>query len=483
MKSSKELRETLQRWAGQLGFPANEKTLYVLPLPGLLCGAVVQHQKFLVHEAVELQNMTQPASIAQALHQLAEKGMGQKSLVLLVNQPSCRFLPKKFPDMTEEELEETFYWEEDRIFHADDPMALGHRVLSHSPEGYETILAAWPRKEMEIWQEGAALAGRKLEEAYPVLDISLGKGPFFALYAKKDSGTLLFRKQKEIWTKRVTLAEEGAFFMHSMMEQQKETDLPCFVIPMADCKEEKWLAWKVWLDGEMQQVNEGLEIEETEDTWEEEPVEEEPTEENYRLHWADGQGGLSTESLWDGITPLFIYGESCQVRLPLFHERETPIFSPENRTLRLAQGALLLAFLFCIFSVGRYVDYAWQQNALQKEAESWRPIKEQWMAQKQEEKREEDLLNFLKQLEQEDPHWEQKLVLLSDSMPQGVVLSQIKTEGKRVQILGTAQSAAALHSLEQQLKLHWGGDLRVAKRRNNPVTKLVEFTLEWKAGS
>lgn len=476
MKSFEELKGTIEKLAKRIGFPMDETKLYILSLPGWLCGVQMDHQKFLIREAVELADETDSASIAAALSALAEKGLTRKKVTLLVNAPSCRLLPKKFPDMTEEELEESLYWEEDRIFYTDEPMALGHRVLSHSPEGYETLLAAWPRKELEPWLVGAKQAGRLLEAACPVLDISLEENAFFALYAKKDSAILSFHQGDHIFTKRMTLSEEnGSFFMASMMEQYQENQVPCYVIPMADCTEEIWETWQQWMTWEMQKVNAG-DVEALDD------IEEmEGATEAGKVYWADSYGMVGEKSFWNPLMPLFIHGETCRMQLPLSHERAVPFFSKENQTLRLLQGLALAGVLFFLFAAGRYGWYVIEDRNVQKEAIAWQPVKEKWIAQKQEEKQEQELLDFLKQLEKEDSHWEQKLVLLADGMPQGVVLSEIKTEGKKVQILGTAVSSAALRSFENQLKMTWGGELRLAKRKHNSVTKLVEFRLEWKA--
>ena len=34
-------------------------------------------------------------------------------------------------------MEETMYWEEDRIFRTEEPMALGWEITSHTPLGWE----------------------------------------------------------------------------------------------------------------------------------------------------------------------------------------------------------------------------------------------------------------------------------------------------------------------------------------------------------
>ena len=474
MQSFEEMKETIRKLAKRIGFPMDETKLYILPLPGLLCGAEMDHQKFLIREAVELTDDKDGLSIAAALSALAAKGLTKKKVTLLVNAPSCRLVTKKFPDMTEEELEESLYWEEDRIFYTDEPRALGHRVLSHSPEGYETLLAAWPRKELEPWLAGAKQAGRILEAACPVMDISLKETAFFALYAKKDSAILSFHKGEQVFTKKMTLDEEnGAFFMQSMMAQHQEDRVPCYVIPMADCTAEQWENWQQWMNWEMQKVNVG-EVEAVDDI--------EETGEG-RLYWAEAYGDGRQQSLWNRIMPLFMRGDTCQIYFPLSHERTIPFFSKENQTLRLLQGLLVVAILFFAGAAIRYGWYGAEEMKLRKEALAWQPVKEQWLAQKQEAKKEQELLDFLKQLEKEAPHWEQKLVLLADGLPQGVVLSEIKTEGGKVQITGTAVSSSALRSFENQLKMAWGGDLRLAKRKNNSVTKLVEFRVEWKTNS
>ena len=46
--------------------------------------------------------------------------------------------------MTEEELSETLYWEEDRLF-GNTPIESSYRILSQNAEGYEVIVSAIPR--------------------------------------------------------------------------------------------------------------------------------------------------------------------------------------------------------------------------------------------------------------------------------------------------------------------------------------------------
>lgn len=78
---------------------------------------------------------------------------------------------------------------------------------------------------------------------------------------------------------------------------------------------------------------------------------------------------------------------------------------------------------------------------------------------------EEALLAMLKEEEAKDPHWEQRLVLLADGMPQGVVLSEISAEGEDVLLKGTSQKASDLSNFAGHLTRAWGGLTELKSRK------------------
>lgn len=450
-----------QALAAKWGLPGqrHRKTLYLLPLAGNLLGAEVEDFKFMSYHMVPWEDNGTPEAIAVALQQLEEKGMRQKRRVLLVNQPTCRMVRKRFPDMTEEELKESMYWEEDRLFYTGEAMALGYRVLSHSPEGYDTLLFAWPRPEMEIWTEAARLCKKPWSAVCPVMDIQVSDTPYFALYGGKEKGTLLFRNGQEIRSRRVSLKEESAFFLQTMMEQQEVEEAKVFLFSLSDCDRETLENWQAWLEESVSQL----------------------TEEGKELHLAVPMVGMEENPFWSLCQPVLLRGDTGRALFPQEHELALPFFCQENRTLRLVQGAALAAGLFLAYTGGRTISLTVQQKEVEAESVVLQPEREQMRAVQQERSRIEEKLNHLKMIEKQDPHWEQKLVQLAEAVPQGVVLSEIKAERGKVQIMGTATSATAVPSFEKRLRMEWGGEVRLVKRKNSMRTGLLEFTVEWKS--
>lgn len=120
--------------------------------------------------------MTENA-VAAAFRALAEQGMKRKEILLLVNFPDLRLENRKYPAMTEEEMVETMYWEEDRLFRTEEPMAPGWEVTSHSPLGWEVHVEAVKKETLSLWEKGAALAGCHVGKALPVTAVPFPKNP------------------------------------------------------------------------------------------------------------------------------------------------------------------------------------------------------------------------------------------------------------------------------------------------------------------
>ena len=107
------------------------------------------------------------ASLAEALCRAEKDGFRHRKLLWLMNEPDLRCVCRKFPNMTEPELEETIQWEEDRLF-GSEPVQSGYHILSYTPEGYEVLVSAI-RKET-----GDRLAAAA-EKAGPVSDTGGGQ--------------------------------------------------------------------------------------------------------------------------------------------------------------------------------------------------------------------------------------------------------------------------------------------------------------------
>ena len=90
------------------------------------------------------------ASLAEALCRAEKDGFRHRKLLWLMNEPDLRCVCRKFPNMTEPELEETIQWEEDRLF-GSEPVQSGYHILSYTPEGYEVLVSAIRKETATGW--------------------------------------------------------------------------------------------------------------------------------------------------------------------------------------------------------------------------------------------------------------------------------------------------------------------------------------------
>ena len=159
---------------------------------------------------------------------------------------------------------------------------------------------------------------------------------------------------------------------------------------------------------------------------------------------------------------------------------ERPFLTEENRKLRIAQGACALGAAFFLFSCASFLSAYREDKAQLAENEALSPLKVKRAEMKRATEEEEALLAMLKEEEAKDPHWEQRLVLLADGMPQGVVLSEISAEGEDVLLKGTSQKTSDLSNFTSHLTRAWGGLTELKSRKKNARTGLFEFTVRWK---
>ena len=198
----------------------------VFPLAGKLCAVETVEGKRLGQWQADYDGDT--PNLKECFLSLKAAGLRGKKLWLLVNADSLRWSRKRYPQMTEEEFAESMEWEADRVFHTEEAIAMGHRVLSHDEEGWEALLHALPRVDLGAWEMGAHEAGLTITRAFPVTDIPLQEGPHFILYMRRRSAMLLFRSG-DLWESRILhLADEGkaSLFMGRQLDLYGMSYLP-----------------------------------------------------------------------------------------------------------------------------------------------------------------------------------------------------------------------------------------------------------------
>ena len=433
----------------------------VFPLAGKLCAVETVEGKRLGQWQADYDGDT--PNLKECFLSLKAAGLRGKKLWLLVNAESLRWSRKRYPQMTEEEFAESMEWEADRVFHTEEAIAMGHRVLSHDEEGWEALLHALPRVDLGAWEMGAHEAGLTITRAFPVTDIPLQEGPHFILYMRRRSAMLLFRSG-DLWESRILhLADEGkaSLFMGRQMDLYGFSSLPCFLVPLESCGTKERTAWLSYMEKELALLAaEGTENEGSKAvTLETEHLEE---------------GGY-----WDDAMRVVLAVSHAGTALPLLMG-ERPFLTEENRKLRIAQGACALGAAFFLFSCASFLSAYREDKAQLAENEALSPLKVKRAEMKKASEEEEALLAILKEEETKDPHWEQRLVLLADGMPQGVVLSEISAEGEDVLLKGTSQKTSDLSNFTSHLTRAWGGLTELKSRKKNARTGLFEFTVRWK---
>lgn len=407
MELMNRIRERVVAWQ------KNRVRTIVFPLAGKLCAVETVEGKRLGQWQVDYDG--DPSHLKECFLSMKAAGLRDKKLWLLVNAEALRWSRKRYPQMTEEEFAESMEWEADRVFHTEEAIAMGHRVLSHDEEGWEALLHALPRVEMGAWEMGAHEAGITISRAFPVTDIPLKEGPHFILYMRRRSAMLLFRREG-LWESRILHpADEGKalLFMERQMDMYDLSALPCFLVPMESCGLEERMAWLSYMEKELALLAaEGIEEAESKSvTLVTEHLEE---------------GGY-----WDDAMRVVLSVTHAGTALPLLMGAR-PFLSEENRKLRIAQGACALGAAFFLFSCASFLSAYRMDKAQLGENEALSPLKVKRAEMRKASEEEEALLAMLKEEEAKDPHWEQRLVLLADGMPQGVVLSEISAEGEDV---------------------------------------------------
>ena len=113
--------------------PAGGRKTVVMAAAGRLWLAEMEKGKYLVKKSVALPKITEE-SLAEAFSSL--NGIGEREIILIYNSSDLHTACRTFPAMTEEELAETMYWEQDRIFGVREDLRLSWKALLEDVAGW-----------------------------------------------------------------------------------------------------------------------------------------------------------------------------------------------------------------------------------------------------------------------------------------------------------------------------------------------------------
>lgn len=467
--------------------PAGGRKTVVMAAAGRLWLAEMEKGKYLVKKSAALPKITEE-SLAEAFSSLS--GIGEREIILIYNSPDLHTACRTFPAMAEEELAETMYWEQDRIFGVREDLRLSWKALSEDVTGWTVSLAGVREESVACWQSAAEKAGRKITRCIPVTAVELPRPrrPLY-LYGRGKSAFFLFREEHVQESRILNMADADKKLQVFLRHLSKSYDMEgrdIIFIPMSGGVKEipfwKDLAerWRekikiLPLSGEIEEPDDF-----TDPADEREAFSEESGEEDHLVK-TFAYGEEMEEGLWTILLPVMEAAAGADMDF-LAGEKRKALLTGEVDWLRAGQAVSALsagAGILCAIFLG-YTSL--EEREAEAKLAGLSDVRIEMEAERKEQEKENQLLSELKSLEENDFRWEQKLVALSECTPQGIVLSEINAGEGTVHITGTADSPVTAMRFQKELEKAWGGKTYIEKQKREPNLKMAAFTLLWKGG-
>lgn len=467
--------------------PSKGRKTAVIAAAGRLWLAEMEKGKYLAKKSAALPKITEE-SLAEAFSSF--NGIGEREINLIYNSPDLHAACRTFPTMTEEELAETMYWEQDRIFGVREDLRLTWKAISKDSAGWTVSLAGVREESVACWQSAAEKAGRKITRCIPVTAVELPRPrrPLY-LYGRGKSALFLFREEHVQESRILNMADADKKLQVFLRHLSKSYDMEgrdIIFIPMSGGVKEipfwKDLAerWRekikiLPLSGEIEEPDDF-----TDPADEREAFSEESGEEDHLVK-TFAYGEEMEEGLWTILLPVMEAAAGADMDF-LAGEKRKALLTGEVDWLRAGQAVSALsagAGILCFILLG--YTFLEEREAEAKLA-GFSDVRIEMEAERKEQEKENQLLSELKSLEENDFRWEQKLVALSECTPQGIVLSEINAGEGTVHITGTADSPVTAMRFQKELEKAWGGKIYIEKQKREPNLKMAAFTLLWKGG-
>ena len=467
--------------------PSKGRKTAVIAAAGRLWLAEMEKGKYLAKKSAALPKITEE-SLAEAFSSF--NGIGEREINLIYNSPDLHAACRTFPTMTEEELAETMYWEQDRIFGVREDLRLTWKAISKDSTGWTVSLAGVREESMACWQSAAEKAGRKITRCIPVTAVELPRPrrPLY-LYGRGKSALFLFREEHVQESRILNMADADKKLQVFLRHLSKSYDMEgrdIIFIPMSGGVKEipfwKDLAerWRekikiLPLSGEIEEPDDF-----TDPADEREAFSEESGEEDHLVK-TFAYGEEMEEGLWTILLPVMEAAAGADMDF-LAGEKRKALLTGEVDWLRAGQAVSALsagAGILCAIFLG-YTSL--EEREAEAKLAGLSDVRIEMDAERKEREKENQLLSELKSLEENDFQWEQKLIALSECTPQGIVLSEINAGEGTVHITGTADSPVTAMRFQKELEKAWGGKIYIEKQKREPNLKMAAFTLLWKGG-
>lgn len=420
----------------------NRREIVVIPVKtGAFFGAV-QEGKFLRYAFLEGNGeVWNEEAIISLFQKVKEEGWPAGDMTLVLNDSAWHMERRKLPNMTEEELEETMYWEKDRLFHTNNAVSMGWQVLFHDHSEWDIMAVGAEEEILERWSDGAKQCGWCISRVVLSAAVSsfLAESGLFLMPLRKGAFILAFQDGRFLQWRRVPDGAKGEEELCRFLEKEDPQGiLPHFFWPSLDAGEED--KWRCLFMG-------------------------------------------SSDA--DDIS-LFCPMAAAAVRVPenlnvaLERYRKKPFWHKDVRSLRILQGATAALLFGAVVQAflwgGAYQDLHTETVRYDRLAS----VRESMAEARQEEKEIRIMKEILQDQEKRDTHWQQKLILMADTMPDGIVLRLMAADGEGIRLEGHGDSHKTISDFQRRLQSLWGGTVRMKSSGKQENSPFLSFSLQWK---
>ena len=390
------------------------------------------------------------ASLAEALCRAEKDGFRHRKLLWFMNEPDLRCVCRKFPNMTEPELEETIQWEEDRLF-GSEPVQSGYHILSYTPEGYEVLVSAIRKETGDRLAAAAEKAGRVIAWGISPPDlfrIRAGDRPWILVLGGASRGQVFAVGAENTWrSKQLRLQEDTAQVLAEFASRVKfpQEEGRVFFFPLTNGDK----AGKLWCQA-MEEA--GLSVTE--------PL------------------SLPGEALWKPqVMEAAPYMPACSINLARREDRGFSFWQSSGCGKSRVLLFCLASFLMMVLSLFCCLYEAVSLWKAEKVMRDMAPVAAAYAKWEKEKEWEKALAEDLNAWEKGSGHWQKRLIYLSEAAGTNVVLSSLEGQNGEIRIQGTAMTDEEARAFADLLGAAWGGQVRMEKLRREENSPLLSFSM------
>lgn len=380
-----------------------------------------------------------------AFQELIEKGIPKKAWHILYNCSDLRLASKRFPAMTDEELEETLYWDQDRMFTVSFDVSVAWDIISHDAMDCVVSATAVRKTVVDDLMAAAKAEMIQIKQIVPLTAlIRTNHKEGFYLFCKEKSALFISRHRRGESMRIIpkeTAMEIGKVFITRQREVYSIRSEDIMIFPLHDCTAESFSYWQTCIS-----------FWKSKDNNEEIMTNDENVE---KIETAEDSYANIVKNFMNEL-PLSWWKDMERTNIDFLFHRSTDLGNEDTETHKMAWknatvAICLLTFFYSVY--GGYVYYEKEQTQeilLGKEN-----LRQQMENEKKILKEEANRIDEWKNIEKENERWESKWVMLSEATPLGVVVREIHATDEDITINGSASNKEKAEEFMGNIERFW----------------------------